>query len=57
MWYEQYQYINNAIDREKQIKRWNRAKKLWLIEQTNPTWIDLSESWEAARYSSLKLPS
>ena len=45
VWYEQYQYINNAIDREKQIKRWNRAKKLWLIEQMNPTWVDLSESW------------
>jgi putative endonuclease len=45
VWYERYQYINNAIDREKQIKRWNRAKKLWLIEQMNPTWIDLSESW------------
>ncbi len=45
VWYECYRYINNAINREKQIKRWGRAKKIWLIEQTNPTWADLSEAW------------
>jgi putative endonuclease len=45
VWFEHYQYINNAITREKQIKRWGRAKKIWLIEQTNPTWADLSEEW------------
>jgi putative endonuclease len=45
VWYECYRYINNAINREKQIKRWGRPKKIWLIEQTNPTWADLSEAW------------
>jgi putative endonuclease len=45
VWFEHYQYVLNAIDREKQIKRWRRAKKIWLIEQTNPTWADLSEVW------------
>jgi putative endonuclease len=45
VWFERYQYVNNAIDREKQIKRWRRAKKIWLIERTNPTWADLSEAW------------
>jgi putative endonuclease len=45
VWFEHYQYVYNAIDREKQIKRWGRAKKIWLIEQTNPTWSDLSEAW------------
>ncbi len=45
VWFEHYQYVHNAIDREKQIKRWSRDKKIWLIEQMNPTWTDLSEIW------------
>jgi putative endonuclease len=32
----------DAIAREKQIKRWTRAKKVALIEATNPEWLDLS---------------
>jgi putative endonuclease len=31
----------SAIEREKQIKRWSRAKKIALIEATNGNWIDL----------------
>ena len=31
----------NAITREKQLKKWNRAWKLVLIEKPNPTWQDL----------------
>ena len=34
-----------AIAREKQIKGWNRAKKIALIESQNPAWEDLSEAW------------
>ncbi len=45
VWFECYQYVRNAINREKQIKGWRRSKKIWLIEQTNPTWADLSEEW------------
>jgi putative endonuclease len=45
VWFEHYTYVYNAIDREKQIKRWRREKKLWLIEKENPTWADLSEAW------------
>ena len=45
VWFEHYQYVRNAIDREKQIKHWSRAKKISLIEQTNPSWADLSEAW------------
>ena len=37
--------MNTAIAREKQLKGWRRDKKLWLIEEMNPTWIDLSERW------------
>jgi putative endonuclease len=32
----------DAIAREKQIKRWTRAKKIALVEATNPEWLDLS---------------
>jgi putative endonuclease len=38
VWFERYQYINNAIEREKQIKGWTRARKNKLIEEENPTW-------------------
>jgi putative endonuclease len=31
-----------AIEREKRIKKWNRAWKVRLIEQANPDWRDLS---------------
>jgi putative endonuclease len=34
-----------AIEREKQIKRWARAKKVALIERENPEWKDLSHDW------------
>ena len=37
--------MKNAIAREKQIKRWSRAKKIALIEQMNPKWDDLSRIW------------
>jgi len=43
--YELFQDIRDAISREKQLKRWTRAKKIWLIELRNPTWQDLSEDW------------
>lgn len=46
VYYEVYDYIQVAIGREKQLKGWTRAKKIALIESTNPRWKDLSESWE-----------
>jgi putative endonuclease len=45
VYYEQFGYILNAIARETELKDWNRAKKIDLIEQTNPTWEDLSANW------------
>jgi putative endonuclease len=38
---EQFQYIDNAIAREKELKRWTRAQKIALIEAANPTWEEL----------------
>jgi putative endonuclease len=45
MYYETYKYVNNAIAREKQIKRWSKIKKIRLIVGMNPAWRDLSEEW------------
>jgi putative endonuclease len=45
VYYESFDDVNKAIDREKQLKRWNRAKKAWLIERRNPTWEDLAAEW------------
>ena len=39
--WECFTYVLEAIAREKQIKRWNRAKKIALIETYNPEWKDL----------------
>lgn len=41
VYYEFLDSIEEAIDREKQLKRWNRAKKNKLIEIKNPLWNDL----------------
>ena len=35
----------SAINREKQIKKWRREKKIKLIDSQNPGWADLSEEW------------
>ena len=45
VYYELYKDVNIAISREKQIKRWSRAKKESIISTINPEWIDLSEGW------------
>jgi putative endonuclease len=37
--------VKAAIEREKQIKGWLRAKKIALIESDNPQWKDLSDGW------------
>jgi hypothetical protein len=42
---ETYSHVLTAIAREKQLKRWNRAKKITLIERTNPQWEDLCAGW------------
>jgi putative endonuclease len=39
--FEIYENIEEAIRREKAVKKWNRAWKIELIEQTNPDWTDL----------------
>ena len=43
VWYESHETMENAIMREKNIKKWNCAWKLGMIERTNPIWQDLYE--------------
>jgi predicted GIY-YIG superfamily endonuclease len=44
--------MRRAIDREKQLKRWNRTKNMWLIERENLTWEDLAaEGFVPHRYA------
>jgi len=44
---EEFQYIDEAIAREKEIKGWRRSKKDALVQASNPTWADLAESGAA----------
>jgi putative endonuclease len=43
-YYEYHQYVDKAIEREKQLKKWNRTWKYRLIETMNPEWEDLAKS-------------
>jgi putative endonuclease len=45
LYYESHDNVHVAIAREKQVKRWRREKKVWLIESMNPQWVDLSSRW------------
>ena len=37
--------VRDAIAYEKQLKGWTRARKIELIEASNPEWRDLAEEW------------
>ena len=45
IYFETFQYINDAIKREKNMKKWKRQWKINLIEEENPNWQDLSKDW------------
>ncbi len=45
VYFEATSDIRSAIEREKQLKGWLRAKKIALIEAVNPNWDDLSADW------------
>ncbi len=44
-YFEEFDSIRDAIEREKQLKNWSRTKKVTLIERENPEWRDLSAGW------------
>jgi len=41
VWFETYEDITAAIEREKELKKWRREWKINLIERDNPDWDDL----------------
>ena len=45
VYYEDYDRVQDAIAREKQLKGWLRRRKIELIEEDNPLWEDLAEDW------------
>ena len=42
IYYEEYNLIDRAIEREKELKKWSRTKKEELINSTNPQWHELN---------------
>ncbi len=52
VYYERYRNVNDAIKREKRLKKWNRQWKIELIEKGNPEWRDLFDGLvEAGPYT------
>ena len=43
--FEVFEDVRNAIEREKRIKNWTRAKRVALVESKNPKWDDLTSEW------------
>jgi len=47
VYFEEFDDINDAIQREKTLKRYLRVWKIKLIEESNPQWVDLYPSLQA----------
>jgi putative endonuclease len=45
VYFESFEVVGNAINREKQLKAGKRSTKIELIERENPNWDDLSADW------------
>ena len=46
VWVEHFRNVGDAVACEKKLTGWRRSRKIALIEQTNPRWLDLSDDWE-----------
>ena len=45
LYWEAFDDVARAINREKQLKGWRRGRKIVLIESFNPRWLDLARDW------------
>jgi putative endonuclease len=45
VYFEEFIEVTQAIEWEKRLKGWLRAKKIALIEEQNPSWDDLAAGW------------
>jgi len=45
VYFEILKDVNEAIDREKNLKKWKRDWKIRLIEEENKQWLDLASDW------------
>ena len=45
LYWESFDEVSKAINREKQLKGWRRSKKVALIEFLNPHWLDFAREW------------
>ena len=43
IYYEHFTQVDEAIARESQLKKWSRAKKVALVDELNPSWLDLGD--------------
>ncbi len=55
VWFEQPATLEHAITREKRLKKWNRAWKIELIEESNPDWHDLARNFGFAALPSRRV--
>ncbi len=46
VYFEEYGDANEATIREKRMKKWKREWKVKVIEDMNPSWMDLSMNWK-----------
>lgn len=46
IWFEEHAIVDEAIRREKQVKKWHREWKDELVAASNPAWNDLSKDWD-----------
>jgi putative endonuclease len=44
VYFEQTENVMSALEREKQLKKWGRQKKIDLINKLNPEWLDLYDN-------------
>jgi putative endonuclease len=54
LYFEQTSDVRSALERERQIKGWRRYRKLALIKERNPRWIDLARSLDGVRAESAR---